>query len=914
MGEGALVLHIASIFAVVETSRALGEIGVAGLVVSRLGEGVLPWLLMPLGVISLVVAVLFGGALSRFARGRLFAASLSAIAAILVALWIGLRSGLPVVGVAWIIVMAAGSIAVTMTWASASSSLDTRQAKRLYPLCTAAAIAGYFTGSLLTVPISSAAGGSDVLVGLEALGFTVAAFLIWRLSVRSRASGWTRPTPSGRSVLADARVGFDTVVDSPVLRLVAVAYVLLAVLLFAVTTPYYGATRAAFPDEAQATGAFGLVSAIVAAISFVVALGVANRFYARFGVAAAALLLPVVYLVGFSVWIVAFSFATAASVMVVLQVTQRGLSNAAWSAFYNVAPAARRAQAMAFNDGIPVQIGTFLSGVLMLLAGNVSGAGPLFLLGVVTAAMCVAVVVSIRRRYADALVATLRSGVGEQILEGGPRLGDLSDGPEVRRALLAAMAAPEAPTRETAASVLARSRSADAMAAMATALDDPDPFVRGIAIAAVLGATDDTGHAPEARERAETRLAAAFGGDEADRVAGLRAMDRLGRCPDPALEATLLQDAAPAVRAMTLTTLRHAPPGARDDILVSGLADPTAIVRSAAATALASRDTIPDAVAERLELGSIDEQEAAIAALAPHGADARDAIIAWADRQVARANTLADASSGFAATAMAARDDTARFLADVLTHRIARHERLALGAMAALGAPAAGGVIRRCLRSLDPEIRAQAVEALDSIGDRRLGGSIARLVEHVPSGVVETPVSVVGGLRDDIDPWIRGLARRIDAGGDGMPETAPWADHLDTMLRLRSVPLFERLSPEDLLRVAMVANARRFAAGDVLMREGEIGHEMFVILDGSVVVTKVDDDGALRRLRTYGPGDHVGELAVLRDRVRAATVTAEGGPVSTLAIDGDGLTAILRERPEAAMALLATLAERISAQ
>ena len=54
---------------------------------------------------------------------------------------------------------------------------------------------------------------------------------------------------------------------------------------------------------------------------------------------------------------------------------------------------------------------------------------------------------------------------------------------------------------------------------------------------------------------------------------------------------------------------------------------------------------------------------------------------------------------------------------------------LALGALVVLGAPEAGGVIRRCLRSDDPEIRAQAIEALDSIGDRRLTGALVGLLE-----------------------------------------------------------------------------------------------------------------------------------------------------------------------------------------
>ena len=146
-----------------------------------------------------------------------------------------------------------------------------------------------------------------------------------------------------------------------------------------------------------------------------------------------------------------------------------------------------------------------------------------------------------------------------------------------------------------------------------------------------------------------------------------------------------------------------------------------------------------------------------------------------------------------------------------------------------------------------------------------------------------------------------------------MPDDVRALGDLETMLRLRHVPLFGRLSPEDLHRIAHVATERWFEPGQPLVREGELGDELFVILDGRVVVTRRDPDGSDRRIRTYESGDLIGELAVLREQPRAATVTAEGR-VLTLVIAGEALMAILRERPEAAMAMLATLAERISAQ
>ncbi len=159
-------------------------------------------------------------------------------------------------------------------------------------MCTAAAIAGNFAGSLAAGPIAAVV-ATESLIALEALLFIGAAAVIARLGRSSAGAGWVPLARARRPVVADVRMGFDEVGRSPLLRLVAIAYVLFAVLMFSVSFPFLRAAHTAFPDEAQLATALGTLSAIVAATSFVVSLGVANRFYARFGVAAAALVLPV---------------------------------------------------------------------------------------------------------------------------------------------------------------------------------------------------------------------------------------------------------------------------------------------------------------------------------------------------------------------------------------------------------------------------------------------------------------------------------------------------------------------------------------------------------------------------------------------------------------------------------------------
>jgi len=467
--------------------------------------------------------------------------------------------------------------------------------------------------------------------------------------------------------------------------------------------------------------------------------------------------------------------------------------------------------------------------------------------------------------------------------------------------------------------MLMRSPASDARQALAGAIDDPDARVCGAAVAAVLGPDDRedpviaaSSEPDQARVTAEAALARLLEGDPAEKVAGLGAIHALRRRLDPARRAALLADPDPEVRAATMTALTNDEDPAETSLLLKSLSDPASVVRVAASGALAGRPTATPGVLDRLAAPDIETQMSAVAALDGHGPEVREPVLAWAEAHVERAVTYADARLVLAPS----RDGPGRLdvLITALDGRERRYRDLALAAMAVLGAPAARGVIRRSLGSSDPDVRAQAIEALDSMGDRQLGAAIARLVEIVPSPTPRTPATVVQWLCDDADPWIRGLARWVRTDGDDMADVPTSSNTFDTMLRLRAVPLFERLAPEDLERIAEVATERWFEPDEALVREGDLGDELFVIVEGRVAVSRLEPDGSQRLLRTYGAGDHIGELAVLRERPRVATVVADGGSVRTLVLDGEALTAILRERPDAAMAMLATLAERVSRQ
>jgi MFS family permease len=86
---------------------------------------------------------------------------------------------------------------------------------------------------------------------------------------------------------------------------------------------------------------------------------------------------------------------------------------------------------------------------------------------------------------------------------------------------------------------------------------------------------------------------------------------------------------------------------------------------------------------------------------------------------------------------------------------------------------------------------------------------------------------------------------------------------------LRAIPIFSPLSPAVLEGLAARLEPVQVAAGEVIMRQGDLGDRFYVVATGEV---EVGIDGQVRG--THGPGDHFGEIALLRDVPRTATVTA----------------------------------------
>jgi CRP-like cAMP-binding protein len=129
----------------------------------------------------------------------------------------------------------------------------------------------------------------------------------------------------------------------------------------------------------------------------------------------------------------------------------------------------------------------------------------------------------------------------------------------------------------------------------------------------------------------------------------------------------------------------------------------------------------------------------------------------------------------------------------------------------------------------------------------------------------------------------------------------------DEKVRIISgIPLFEACSQAELARIATITTQVDVPDGEVLIREGERGELFFVLVKGSAEVRK-----GRRRIATLGAGDFAGELALLTDAPRTATVTTTS-PVTALRATRKGFSALLETSPRIQQKVLKALAGRLA--
>lgn len=543
------------------------------------------------------------------------------------------------------------------------------------------------------------------------------------------------------------------------------------------------------------------------------------------------------------------------------------------------------------------------------------------------------------RRIALEILARLPQASGEVVVR--ERLED--EDPGVRLAALHA---------------LGRSRIPEALPIALRLLDDEDAHVRAAAADAVVTCSDGGIESADglrsllvdpdggARLRAAAALVRLANDPDAiavlevtakapnfeDRVAAVTTLADIRLRADLVAEA--LRDEHPVVRRAAALALPTFGAEVATEPLLAALGDEDTGVIEALADALANVDgRVASRLAEALEDGPMEE--GALRALVRRPDTNDSTLRSYADHERGRASRYHEAWQQYANHT----DSRVQLLVAALRHAALRHAGHAVQALAPLGDLRALDLALPDLTSRDPNQRANAIETVDALADPAVVRPLLAIWEPQAAPRPAGADILLPLLRDE-DPWIRACAVfSVGALGDGRLEQvlrhladndrdatvrasarialegAPSVETLSTLslmervLALGQVPLFRELAPADLKHVADAVNENSYVDGTVIAEQGDPGEAMHVVVSGEIRVLMGEQE--LAEVARRGPGYIVGEMAILGEQPRMANLVAVG-KVKTLSIDRKRFQRILRERPDAALAVMRELSARLA--
>jgi Cyclic nucleotide-binding domain/HEAT repeats len=699
-------------------------------------------------------------------------------------------------------------------------------------------------------------------------------------------------------------------------------------------------------------------------VQLVISLFVTPWVLDKLGVKNAIMALPIFTLIGFVAVAVNPVLATSLFLFIVRNGLQTGLDDPAEGVLGGALPAQVGPKLRVLLDNVVLPGAAVITGIGLLLVQQFVSATVqvLAVIGIVLAVLFIAAALRVRSLYVDAIYERLRThavslndfqrALGRpnpaQIdeLRGFVRTGDDRARPFAAAALgrlapetFAAMvpellASPDASVRKLALQ-LAPKAVTDLQ--LEAAAKDPDGWV--VAAAAVAGAAHDPPwdqarpllerlwHSSDPNRQAAAVWAAAFTGDRETVVAGMRDGDPIVRLeairsfaklkadvPDAAgpLVACLLDDNLEVRREALRQAVRWSPSGderpAFADALVASLASGDREVRRLASEAMAAQ--APEALVLTLPLLESREHAAAAAveALIRSGRpDLFRRVKAHLEHHLgegvksARMSTHAAASSrirgdGDEAAAYA-------FLRIALDDFVGHATDSGLGAMRALHGKRGFATVERGVLSTEPQARAEGLETLLNFGPGWLAAPLAQLLDpDAFDGASARALSdaELEALENHEDKWIHEAAGAAANGlGEGMKE----------LIALKRVPLFSTLTLEQLSSIDHLMVTRHYAKGESIFLKGDVGSELFVVLEGEIRI-HVDHEGREVTLARLGPSSVVGEMAVFDDQPRSAGAQASDN-TTVRVLRRDRLQALVHEHPEVLLEFVRNLSQRI---
>ena len=684
----------------------------------------------------------------------------------------------------------------------------------------------------------------------------------------------------------------------------------------------------------------------------------------KLGVKQAILVLPVFTLIGFTAVAINPVLATSLFLFIVRNGLQTGLDDPAESVLGGALPAQIGPKLKFLLDNIVLPGAAVLTGVSLFILRATIGAKPevLAAIGIPIAIIFIAAALWERSLYVTAIYQRLRThaltlsdfqralGRPSQqqieelqsfVREGDDKVRNFAAGalaqvaPDVFAAMVPELLSSEDPDlrRLTLETAPAGSIAGEQLAA---ATKDPNPWVGAAAAVAGSRLEPPWEQIPEILSRLESSddpqaraaavWAASYLGDTEQVVAGLRdpagpvrleAIRSFARMKGDVAGATeaivaCLRDEDIEVRREALRQAsRWAPPQGEEasfaEALVDGLTSGDGDVRRLASEAMSVQ--APTALEKTLPLLYARNETAAstVEALIRSGRPdlferAKDHLLML----MTEGTAAAKASASAATRARGEGDEAAAYaflriaLDDYVRHTI----QSGLAAMRALHGKRGFATVERGLRSAEKHAQAEATETLLNFGPSWLCEPLAQLLD--PESFELSPARPLSHtdmelLENHPDTWVKEAAKAVTQGPN---------QQMKELIALKRVPLFARLTLEQLSSIDRLMVTRRYVKGETLFTVGDPGSELFVVLEGQVRI-HLDREGSEVTLARVGINQVIGEMAIFDDEgLRSASAEAIDD-TTVRVLRRDKLNAIVYEHPEIFVEFLKYLSQRL---
>jgi HEAT repeat protein len=258
------------------------------------------------------------------------------------------------------------------------------------------------------------------------------------------------------------------------------------------------------------------------------------------------------------------------------------------------------------------------------------------------------------------------------------------------------------------------------------------------------------------------------------------------------------------------------------------------------------------------------------------------------------------------------------FLAAAVADDIMRNRRFAFSILELLEDRNVARKVEKSLHSSSPRDRGDALEVLSHMGDREAASLLVLAHETGPvedrlpavSEIIELPadpVSALAVLSDSENGW---LAMAAGAVGSAGTRTREEASLMERLLALKQIPLFSQLSLEQLEAVQRISSEVEYLANETIMREGDRGGDLYLLIDGMVTIFKDYRTPNETMLSKVSAISYFGEMAAIDDRPRSATVVASERS-RLLRLDGESLKDLIRQMPEISFEIMLILTARV---